>query len=454
MFYGRDEEIRGIRQILEQKNGSCLVYGKRKIGKTTLLIQTLGKDPNKTVYFECLRAPLNDNVDEFCRTLFKENILPVLLHFASFGDVFAYLNTLNQRFNIIIDEYPYLKQFESGETIDSIFQNIIDTKLSNIHLFVSGSHVGMMKDLLEEKNALYGRFSLIINLKELNYKEAASFYKSKSAYEKIGFYAVFGGSPFVCEQIDESEDLKWNIKRLLLSPLSSVYSYADNILISDLSKSINAERIMSVIGNGKRKYGEIENLLGMSNNGLLSKQLKTLLTMECIRRSFPINRPEDNKKLSYELTDNLMRFWYTYVYKNKSALTVLGADAFYEAYIEPSIPTFIAHRMEELVRDYFSLETKAGHLKGVENIGTLYYDDSIHKKNGEFDVAIQYAKGYGIYEVKYKKEPLSLQEMKKEIAQVREIPGILVKETGFVSANGYEADYEDCICINGEALYD
>ena len=69
--------------------------------------------------------------------------------------------------------------FSNSETVDSMFQKIIDNSLSNIRLFLSGSHIGMMKDLLEEKNALYGRFSLTIHLKELNYKEAASFYPEK-----------------------------------------------------------------------------------------------------------------------------------------------------------------------------------------------------------------------------------------------------------------------------------
>ena len=40
-------------------------------------------------------------------------------------------------------------------TVDSIFQNIIDNRLVNIELILSGSHIGMMKDTLQEKNALY-----------------------------------------------------------------------------------------------------------------------------------------------------------------------------------------------------------------------------------------------------------------------------------------------------------
>lgn len=119
--------------------------------------------------------------------------------------------------NIIIDEYPYLKVFEKSETIDSIFQNIIDNCIANISLFISGSHIGMMKNMLEEKNALYGRFYDIIKLNELNYKETETFYSNLKAYDKIALYSIFGGSPFVNNCINPNKTLKENILNTILN---------------------------------------------------------------------------------------------------------------------------------------------------------------------------------------------------------------------------------------------
>ena len=180
---------------------------------------------------------------------------------------------------------------------------------------------------------------------------------------------------------------------------------------------IGAERIISAVANGKQKYGEIESKLGMKNNGLLSKQLASLLRMEIVTKTFPINKPDDNKKCAYEVNDNLLRFYYAYVYKNKSALRVLGPEAFYDEYVEQSLVTFISHRFEEIVRDCFSLRAKSGKLKGVTNIGTYYYDDSATKTNGEFDAVLERRECYDIYEVKYYASPLGIGEMKKEEAQ-------------------------------------
>ena len=453
MFVARQRELKVIDEALTKRNASVLVYGKRKVGKTTLILQALKSSREVTVYYECLRAPLKENIAGLVSALVKAGVLPVQMAFESFQDLFAYINTLNGTFNIVIDEYPYLKKYEKSDYVDSVFQSVIDNHISNVRLFVSGSHISMMKALLNEGNALYGRFGSVIVLHELNYREAAAFYPQKSAYDKIAFYSVFGGSPFVNEQLDANGDLKSNIINTLLDPTSSVYVYADNMLISDLSNTVNAERIFGAIGNGKKRYNEIEGKLSMKSNGLLSKNLETLLKMELLSKVYPINKSDDDKKSMYELSDNVLRFWYTYVYKNKSALQMLGAEVFYESYVAPSLTTFISHRFEEIAKVYFSLQVRAGKLEGVMNIGTYYYDDSTSKTNGEFDVVLQRVSGYDIYEVKYYFAPLSLKEMREEEKQIKIIKGINVGRIGFIAANGFEELTTEYYCITGEELY-
>ena len=430
-----------------------MIYGKRKVGKTTLLTHVLGSSKDKTVYYECLKSTMEDNIEGFVAVLVREKILPVPLTFKGFTDVFAYLNTLDGTYNIIIDEYPYLKEFTKPETVDSIFQAVIDNHLKNIRLFISGSHVGMMKDMLEEKNALYGRYSLTIWLKELNYREAALFYPEKNVYDKAALYSVFGGSPYVNGFINPKKTLRENIVATILNESHPVYQYAEHLLISDFTNAIGAERIFSAIANGKQKYGEIESKLGMKNNGLLSKQLASLLRMDIITKTYPINKPDDNKKSAYEINDNLLRFYYAYVYKNKSALRVLGPEAFYDEYVERSIITFISHRFEEIARDYFSLCVQSGKLKGVTNIGTYYYDDSETKTNGEFDVVLQRRDLYDIYEVKYYAAPLGIGEMKKEESQIRNLKGLKVGKIGFVCVSGFDTQTDEYDLVSGEEIY-
>lgn len=451
MFIGREKELALLQQDYIGK--AVMVYGKRRVGKTTLIQKALKSSSYRTVYFECLKGTMQDNISGFVQELVRAKILPVPLNFGTLQDVFAYLNALPEKIVVVIDEYPYLKAMNDSATVDSIFQNIIDNRLVNIELILSGSHIGMMKDTLQEKNALYGRFAVTIKLNELNYLEAAKFYPDKPPYDKAAHYAVFGGSPFVNQALQPAATIRENIISTILNPMSAVYLYANQLLLSDYSVKINAERIFSVIGNGKKRYTEIEDKLDVKKTGNLSKQMKSLIDLEIVARNSPINKIGDNKKSTFEINDNLLRFYFTFIYKNASALQVLGAEAFYDEYIAPALTDFISRRFEGICRDYFSLQVRSGKMKGVRNIGSYYYDDPAHRKNGEFDVALEFADGYEIYEAKYYAQPMTLDEIHREVQQVEAIKELTVKQIGFIAINGFAEREEPYLYLDGNDIF-
>ena len=451
MFIGREKELALLQQDYIGK--AAMVYGKRRVGKTTLIQKALKSSSYRTVYFECLKGTMQDNISGFVQELVRAKILPVPLNFGTLQDVFAYLNALPEKIVVVIDEYPYLKAMNDSATVDSIFQNIIDNRLVNIELILSGSHIGMMKDALQEKNALYGRFAVTIKLNELNYLEAAKFYPDKTPYDKAAHYAVFGGSPFVNQALQPTATIRENIISTILNPMSAVYLYASQLLLSDYSVKINAERIFSVIGNGKKRYTEIEDKLDVKKTGNLSKQMKSLINLEIVARNSPINKIGDNKKSTFEINDNLLRFYFTFIYKNASALQVLGAEAFYDEYIAPALTDFISRRFEGICRDYFSLQVRSGKMKGVRNIGSYYYDDPAHRKNGEFDVALEFADGYEIYEAKYYAQLMTLDEIHREVQQVEAIKELTVKQIGFIAINGFAEREEPYLYLDGNDIF-
>ena len=451
MFIGREKELTLLQQDYIGK--AVMVYGKRRVGKTTLIQKALENCQHQTVYYECSKGAMQDNIDGLVRELARVKMLPVPLNFSTLQDVFIYLNALPKKIVVVIDEYPYLKKATDSATVDSIFQNIIDNRLSNIELVLSGSHIGIMKDLLQERNALYGRFAVTIKLNELNYLDAARFYPDRTPYDKVAHYAVFGGSPFVNQALNPADTLRENVISTILNPVSAVYLYASQLLLSDYSVKINAERIFSVIGNGKKRCTEIEDKLDVKKTGNLSKQIKSLTELEIVSRNSPINKIGDNKKATFEINDNLLRFYFTFIYKNASALQVLGAEAFYDEYVAPTLTDFISRRFEGICRDYFSLQVRSGKLKGVRNIGSYYYDDPVHRKNGEFDVALELADGYAIYEAKYYAQPMTLDEIRREAQQVANIKELAVKQLGFIAINGFVEQEKPYTYLDGNDIF-
>lgn len=451
MFVGRGEELALLRE--EHIGKAVMVYGKRRVGKTTLILKALEQCSYQTVYFECLKGTIQDNIAGFVQELVRIKVLPVPLAFSSLQDVFAYLNTLPQKMVVVVDEYTHLYAMNDSGVVDSVFQSIIDSRLSNIELILAGSHIGLMKDLLQERNPLYGRFAASIKLDELNYLDASKFYPDKSAYDKVAHYAVFGGSPFINQALNPDATLRENIIGTVLNPMSPVYLYANQLVFSDNALNINTERIFSVLGNDRKRYTEIEDALGVKKTGNLAKQIKTLTDLDILSRRIPINKPNDNKKATYELSYNLLRFYYTFVYKNASAFQVLGADAFYDEFIAPVLTDFIARRFEDICREYFSLQVRSGRMNGVRSIGSYYPDTAVRCENKAFSVSVELADGYAVYLPKYSAQPMTLDEIHGEAQRMEGVNDPGIKQLGFISINGFVEQEKPYIYLDDNDIF-
>ena len=442
MFVGRVKELQILKEELEKDSSSILLYGKRKIGKTTLINKACKDFGNKPfIYFECVKDTEEKNIQEIIKILKSFNLMSNLVSLPNdtFLDLFMYLDSLNQKMIVVIDEYPYLKEYTPSKTIDSVFQKFIDNNIKNINLIISGSHIGMMKDLLEEKNALFGRFNRIIELKEMSYLEASEFYPNKSNYDKVGFYSVFGGSPFVNEQIDASKDLKTNIIKLLFNNNHAIYHYASSLLISDLSNQNDANRILKAIGNGRKSYSELETILDKNKTGLLSKQLKPLLEMNLIKKEAPINKLNDAKKMRYAINDNLLRFYYTYVLPNQYLLNYKDPLMIFEEEIKPSLLTFVSLRFEDICKDFMWHYINTHQIKNIVNVGKYYYNNPVARTNGEFDVALlNKDNSVQIIEVKYLIDKVNQSMVYQELSQINQIQESKIDKVGFISINGFD----------------
>lgn len=451
MFVGREEELALLQH--EHIGKAVMVYGKKRVGKTTLILKALEQCPYQTVYFECLKGTIQDNIAGFVQELVRIKVLPVPLAFSSLQDVFAYLNTLPQKMVVVVDEYTHLYAMNDSGVVDSVFQSIIDSRLSNIELILAGSHIGLMKDLLQERNPLYGRFAASIKLDELNYLDASKFYPDKSAYDKVAHYAVFGGSPFINQALNPDATLRENIIGTVLNPMSPVYLYANQLVFSDNALNINTERIFSVLGNDRKRYTEIEDALGVKKTGNLAKQIKTLTDLDILSRRIPINKPNDNKKATYELSYNLLRFYYTFVYKNASAFQVLGADAFYDEFIAPVLTDFIARRFEDICREYFSLQVRSGRMNGVRSIGSYYPDTAVRCENKAFSVSVELADVYAVYLPKYSAQPMTLDEIHGEAQRMEGVNDPGIKQLGFISINGFVEQEKPYIYLDDNDIF-
>ncbi len=457
-FIQRTKELKKLRGFLTNPNArAALVYGVRRIGKTALIQECIKTYPGTVINFFSLLAPLADNIEALSRQVFET------LHFEglktdSLEFIFDFLGKqAGTDFLFVIDEYQYMKLGEKSISVDSLMQKIIDTKLSgNIKLIVTGSYISIMKELLSENNPLFGRFDVHLHLKEMDYYDSSLFYAHATPREKIEFYAVFGGSPNASRLINPGHSLKQNIITLLLDSDAILRSHVEHDLLQDFGKVEDLVRILSALGNGKKRYSEIADRLGYAKPSYIDRPLRLLLDIGVVRKVYPINKKHDAKKVFYEISNNLVRFYYAYIYGNfEGELSFMGPELFYEKRIAPSITTYISFRFEAIAQEFFSRAIQHGWLHSdVVEIGTYWYDDKQAKTNGEFDVAMRSSNGqYAIAEVKFLKSKMSPHLMQQEREKIHRIPELNCPQVFFVSASGFETSSVDEQCISGDDLY-
>ncbi len=455
MFVGREKELHALRVELSslKKKTAILVYGKRRVGKSTLIKEAAKSFDGVVINHLCVTSTFEGNLDLIYKSVSESLSLPNI-RFDSMFNMMDYLKTLDKKILLIIDEYPYLKQTKKKNEVDSYMQAVIDQLPENVKLILCGSYITIMKEILAEDNPLFGRFSLIQHIHDFDYYEASQFYPSLSVRDKVAFYSVFGGCPYVLENLDTDKTLRENITALLLPKTGLIRSHIENIMLKEIQKTFDA-RILEALGNGKKKYTEIRNRIGGDETGLLDKQLKILLDMETIQKTEPINRKSDKKKQFYEITDNLMRFYFSFIFGSAGTITRIGEEQFYLRNIESSIEQFISRRLEGLTKQYFHRMAAMGKYKDIEDFGFYWYDDPITKTNGEFDCVIKRTGSlYDFYECKYFDRPMTKEECVKEREQLKHIRGIEVSGIGFVCTGGFNfKDKHDFLLVDGDSLY-
>ncbi len=453
MFIAREEELRTIRKSLKGKRKSTiLLYGRRRVGKTSLIMEAIKDiDDSIVIYHEFHRVTLEQNIAEFTVSIGRAFGFGSMPSFASLPDVFSFIGHMGKKAVVIMDEYSDMKENARPGEVDSYMRTVIDNLPDCISLIVTGSIVKVMEELLDEDNPLFSRFSSLIKLWPLDYYDSARFFPSLSRMEQLRLYAVFGGSPYVLSLLDGEDGLEGNIQEKIISISGSVRAYIEAIINTEIARIPHGITILSLIRNGKRRYSELEDVIGKDASGVLNKELRKLVELDAVSRVVPINRNEKGRTF-YEISDPLLRFYFTYIYPNP-AILMSNPEVFFDSFIARSIPDFIARRFEAACREYFARLVRKGVRTDILDIGSYWYDDRERKANGAFDVALKTDSGYEVYDAKFVRKPFPEDEAEEEMRQVGRITDISVRKMGIISASGFEKASDAYVQIAADDMF-
>jgi uncharacterized protein len=267
-----------------------LVYGRRRVGKTTLLLNWAEQSGRPYIYWVANRDTPAQVRLGFTRAIWRwahpeSQAVP---RFETWEDAFETTAQLigDQPVILILDEFSYAS--ESDSSLASHLQAAWDHlfKKSNVVLVLSGSHIGMMVDLMGYQAPLYGRFTAQLPVDPLPFSALHNFLPGYTAAERVAVYAVTGGVPAYLERFNGRRSLTENIRELFMQR-TSIFRTEPFVLVGDVIRreTQTYEAVLKSIALGNKTPQEIGHTLGVSSS-YLSPYLKQLEQLHLIRRLF------------------------------------------------------------------------------------------------------------------------------------------------------------------------
>lgn len=369
MFVGRYKELAFLNQCYSSDKAEFVViYGRRRIGKTALL-QEFARE-KFSLYYTAVEitdhvqlAKLSDHVLEK---------LPAPAYTKDFPDwetLFQFIGeqaTSADKLVFIIDEFPYMVQNNRG--LSSILQKQWDIHLKNrnIMMVLCGSSMSFMeREVLSEKNPLYGRTTGIMKLEEMDFQNARRFMGDGNFQQHLTYYSVYSGVPYYLGMINPSVKFQENLRKSIFSTTSVLFHEPEFLLKQELREVAQYNAIIESVASGDARLNGIHQKTGIERTKL-PYYIGNLLDLGILKKEFPVTMKEKERAKSksglYGLGNQYFRFYYAFVYPYLSEIQEGFEGIVIEETVMPRIDQYVSLVFEQVAMEQVRLWTKEGRL--------------------------------------------------------------------------------------------
>jgi len=351
--------------LSSKKLYSVLIYGSRRVGKTRLILEFIGKDD---FYFFVNKDKTSWSLlKEYEENLRKRKIITEFEQIGSWDDFFK----------ILFERYKGIVVFDEFQNFFMVDKSVFGTLQKNMDvnenkkdlLFIfSGSTIGLIKKLfLDSKEPLYGRVKKRLHIKPMNLFDSIKMCREvdiSNIEDVIKLYAIFEGFPRYYVAIEDE-----NLNKKKFEDIIEKFFFVENALFEDEVKTILSLEfgrrsgiyydILTAIASGCTRISEIASFLRKKETGI-TRQLNELVNYFEI---VDVERQIIGKKKMMYIKHPLINFWFMYFYKNLSDYK--KRDARLIEKVKNELNGYIGHQFEIICLEIFS---KIGPLK-FEKIG-------------------------------------------------------------------------------------
>lgn len=356
-FHGRTHELALLETQYTSNSGSFIpVYGRRRVGKTTLLREFCAERP--TLFFVGKQAPAELQRQEFLQQAAAVLDEPLLAQIVP-PDWKTLLLEVRRRWPehrrliLAFDEFQWTAA--ASPELPSILQELWDSAWQGdnaLMLILCGSYLGFMeREVLGAKSPLFGRRTAQIHLRPFGFREARAFQQGHGLVDAARAYFICGGIPAYHQVFGEGRSIEQSIRAGLLQEFAPLYREADFLLREELREVQNYYALLQALATGSLPAKDLAQKTAITA-GSIAYYLSQLESLGYVQKRYPLTdkRPAA-RHVRYRLSDPLLAFWFRFVFPNTSYLSAMGGDEAFRARIEPQLPAYFGRCFEDLCRE-------------------------------------------------------------------------------------------------------
>ena len=356
-FYDRIKELESLERSRRQSEKSAVftvMVGRRRIGKTSLLLESVKEQKYLYLFVSRKSEPLL--CAQFQQDAQRALGLEIFGNITRFRDLFEQLliYAAKENYTLIIDEFQEFDNINSA--IFSEIQDLWDRykEKARINFIACGSIYSMMMKIFEnKKEPLFGRRTSKIVLQPFTVsviKEIlGDFNPEYTSEDLLCLYMLTGGVPKYVSLLMEADAV--NRKKMLdmvISPDSPFLSEGRDLLISEFGKEYGTYfSILQLIASGKTTQSEIDSIIG-KNTGAWLANLEREYSL--IVRNKPMFSKPESRKARWSIADNYLQFWFRFIYPNQSMIEMDKYDLLRE-YIDRDYEQYSGLALERYFRE-------------------------------------------------------------------------------------------------------
>ncbi|RRR66523.1 MAG: hypothetical protein EI684_20635 [Candidatus Viridilinea halotolerans] len=367
MFVDREQELAFLQRVLQRRKPGpaqlLLLYGRRRVGKSSLLMHWVAQSGLPSTYWTAEKEPAALQRRKLYAALVGLPLqqAPIFGSWAEVWDAVAIL-LAGKRHILVLDELPYI--MEADPAALSALQHAWDRHFQHMEVVLAlcGSQIRVMEGIQGSQSPLFGRLTGRWYLQPLPFSALHSFFPTWSVEERIAAYALVGGVPAYLGWLDAELSLVANIREVILDPGSMFGAEPAFLLYDEVREPQPHLAILKALGAGAHTLEALAQATIISKTHL-SAYLSRLQDLKLVERRLPATIPPaaqlNSRKGRYHLSDAYFRFYFRFLAPYHDRL--VSAPQVVLQQIQANLRAFVGQTaFEELSRRWVSEQAQAG----------------------------------------------------------------------------------------------